>query len=229
MKRIGFALVIAAAAGSSACVDADASILLTAPVLANCEIDEEAGTSSCTYGGRDEATRLADVLTVNINELSSTGQAPFGNGANTFTFGVALQNRLLGSDDYSPIGEEQNLRIDQNIAIIDTFSLTFPSDSNQAGVDALDTEFKYSVEVETSDSSSGAAVALVSASNAALWKQVFTSVTGGNNAAIVPAVVEVQALGKTIGGQDVESNIVSIPLNICLGCAYGNTPYGTAE
>lgn len=229
MKRIGFALVIAAAAGSSACVDADASILLTAPVLATCEIDEEAGTTSCTYGGRDEATRIADVLTININELAMAGQSPGGNGANTFTFGVSLQNRLLGSDDYSPIGEEQNLRVDQNIAIIDTFTLTFPSDSNQPGVDSLDTEFKYSVEVDSNDGSSGAAVNLVSASNAALWKQVFGGLTGNNNAAIVPAVVEVQAMGRTIGGQDVESNIVSVPLNVCLGCAYGSTPYGAAN
>lgn len=228
MKRTMLGLILAGAALSTACVDADPSLLLTAPTLASCSVDEEAGTVGCEYGGRGDATRAADVLTVNLDGLA-TGQAPGGNGPNTYTMGVALSNRLIGSDDYAPIGEGQNLRVDQNVVIVESFEFTFPTDSNQPGVDSLDSEFRYSVEVDTGDGSSGAAVNLVDASNIATWKAVFGGLTGGNKSAIVPAVINVQALGRTIGGQEVESNIVSVPLSVCLGCAYPNSPYGLAE
>jgi hypothetical protein len=199
MNRIGIAAGILLALSTSACVDADATLLMKGPVFAECKASDTGGVS-CLYVG-DDAIGVAEVLTVNLGDLDQ-GQAP-GGGPNIFTIGVAMTNRLLASDAYAPIGEQNNLRVDQNPIIIDSFQISFPSDSNLGGVDSLDNEYRYVVDVPTGDGSAGAA--------------------------IVPALVNVQAFGTTIGGQEVESNIVGIPLNVCLGCTYGSSAYGTLE
>lgn len=225
MNRIGIAAGMLLALSTSACVDADASLLLKGPVFAQCT-ESDTGGISCAYVGAD-AVGVAEVLTVNLGDLDQ-GQAP-GGGPNIFTIGVAMTNRLLASDAYAPIGEQNNLRIDQNPIIIDSFQISFPPDSNLGGVDSLDNEYRYVVDVPSGDSSSGAAVRLVDATTVTAWKAVFGGLAGGNAAAIVPALVNVQAFGTTVGGQEVESNIVGIPLNVCLGCTYSSTAFGTLD
>ncbi len=226
MNRIGIAAGILLALSTSACVDADATLLLKGPVFAQCALDETTGGVSCQYVG-DDAAGVAEVLTVNLGDLDQ-GQAP-GGAPNIFTIGVAMTNRLLASDTYAPIGEQNNLRIDQNPIIIDSFQISFPPDSNLGGVDSLDNEYRYVVDVPSGDSSAGAAVRLVDATTVTAWKTIFGGLAGGNAAAIVPALVNVQAFGTTVGGQAVESNIVGIPLNVCLGCTYTSTAFGTLD
>jgi hypothetical protein len=225
MKRIGLAAGMLFALSTSACVEADATLLMRGPVLASCTDSETTGIS-CTFEGED-APGLASVLSVNLGDLA-VGQGPTF-VPNIFTVPVSLKNRLLASDAYAPIGEQNNLRVDQNPIVIDSFQISFPSDSNLGGVDGLDSEYRYVVDVPSGDSSSGAAVRLVDATTIAAWKAVFGGLAGGNAAAIVPVLVNIQAFGTTLGGQEVESNIVGIPINVCLGCTYPSTPYGLLD
>ncbi len=225
MKRIGLAAGMLLALSTSACVDADASLFMKGPVFASCS-ESDSGGIGCVFEGED-AVGIAEVLTVNLGDLAD-GQAP-GGSPNIFTIAVSLKNRLIGSDTYAPIGEQNNLRVDQNSVILDSFQISFPSDSNLGGVDSLDTEYRYVASVDTGGSSSGAAVRLVDATTVQAWKAVFGGLAGNQAAAIVPAMVNLQAFGTTIGGQEVESNIVGIPINVCLGCTYRSSAFGTLE
>lgn len=225
MKRFGIAAGMLLALSTSACVEADATLLLRGPVYAACTESETSGIS-CSFEGDDPAG-VAEVLTVNLSDIAR-GQSPAGR-ANIFTMAVTLENRLLGSDTYAPIGEQNNLRVDQNSIVIDSFKITFPPDSNLGGVDSLDTEYRYVVDVKSSGSKAGAAVRLVDATTVTAWKAVFGGLTGGNADAIVPALVNVQAFGTTVGGQEVESNIVGVPINVCLGCTYSSSAYGLLD
>ena len=202
------------------------SLVLTAPLFANCSVaDDPALGASCEFG--PDGPPQALIPTINLNELGTTGQ-PFGR-VNQFVFGATVVNRLQKSDTYSPIGDGVNLRTDQNIVQINSFTVEFPSSDNLAGLDALDTEIFYVAQVESDGSKSGAAISVIDPTTIANWKTVFGAVSGGQGAAIVPAKINLQAFGTTIGGQEVESNILEIPIQVCTGCAITTTAMGVVD
>ncbi|MEZ4461886.1 MAG: hypothetical protein R3E66_19625 [bacterium] len=221
MKRIGLGVLLLAAVPMTACVEADPSLVLSAPLFAVCTEDEAAGVS-CEFN--TDMPPQAYMPTINLNALSTAGQ-PLGR-INQFTLGANLVNRLQKSDTYSPIGDGVNLRTDQNIVQLNSFTIEFPPSDNLAGLDALDTEAPYVVQVGSDGSESGAAVTIIDPTTIANWKTVFGAVSGGQGAAIVPVKMRLWASGTTVGGEVVESNILEIPMQVCTSCDLPTTPLG---
>jgi hypothetical protein len=230
MKRI---LILGAALvglTSSACVDADASLLLTGPVTFDGAVseDEEAGTVSASCTISTDRSRAWSRLSINLEEIKTQGQsvARYGIGSipNSFDMSVVLQNRLQPSDVYSPIGENQNLRVDQNLIQVEKVSFSFPSGSNQPGFNALDKSFDFIVTVDSGGGESAAYVPIISPADIRTWEQVVSQVTGSNPSAVVPGSVEIQVSGRTTSGTEIESNLINVPFDVCLNCSIASTP-----
>lgn len=221
MTKLGISAMTVLVISACACVDADPTMLLTAPIFATCSVAED-DTFVCVVD--PEGDRVVEVPKINLAQLSSSGQ-PYG-AINDFSFVGGVSNRLRPSDDYAPIGERENLRIDQNIIVLDSYTVEFPSDDNLPGLSALDRKVQYITEVDTSGAKSGTIISLVDPTTITAWKDVFTSVAGGQANAIVPAKVDIQVFGTTIGGEEVESNIISVPLQVCTGCQLSSTSFG---
>jgi len=229
MKRI---LLLGVALGSisfTACVDADASLLLTGPVRASgtvTEDDNQVTGVTCTIS--TDRSQAWSRLQINIEEIKAQGQSAgrlgIGSIPNLFEMSVVLENRLVPSNTYSPIGEGQNLRIDQNLIQVERVSFAFPSGSNQPGFSALDKTFDFIVTVDSGGGEAGAYVPIITPADIQVWETVVTGVTGGTRNAVVPGSVEIQVSGRTTSGTEIESNLINVPFDVCLGCTMISTP-----
>lgn len=229
MKRIGLLGLALASLTSAACVDADASLLLTGPVIFGASITEDEGeisAVSCTVS--DDGSKAWSRLQINLNEIKESGQSTGRMGLNmtpsVFEMSVLLKNRLVASDAYAPIGEGQNLRLDQNLIQVERVAFRFPEGSNQAGFQALDKEFDFIVSVDSGGGVAGTWVPIITAADLRNWEQVVGAVTGGMGNAVVPGAVEIQVFGRTTSGTEIESNLITVPFDVCLNCTIASTP-----
>lgn len=129
--------------------------------------------------------------------------------------GLVMRNRLANTEEYAPIGTEEQLRTDSNAIMLESMVVTFDPDGPFGGVgDGGETvnpqgtlvrsaaDFHLAAELVTADLRDD----LQSAANSA----------GGD--AIVPSFAEIQILGRTTGGENVESNVLTMPVEFCDGC-----------
>lgn len=229
MKRLLLLGIALGSISSTACVDADASLLLTGPVIFTGSVTEEEDQitgATCTIS--TDRSNAWSRLQINLDEIKTQGQSVarlgLGSVPNLFEMSVVLENRLVPSDTYSPIGDGQNLRIDQNLIQVERVSFTFPSGSNQPGFSALDKTFDFIVTVDSGGGEAGTYVPIITPADIQLWETVVTGVTGGTRNAVVPGSVEIQVSGRTTSGTEIESNLINVPFDVCLGCTMISTP-----
>ena len=218
MTRLTLALAGTLLLAGSACADPGASLIVTGHQLMEGSADEETGEiSGCEIPTSiGEGTRSHDVF-INLADAANTG----------FTLGLLMENRLDDSSDYAPIGESQNMRLDQNAIEIQAYAVNFDSgDSgfNTLGADA-DGEIRYeSTGIVPTEGVLYSQLVLFYPNEAAEWRDAFSIAAQGQSNAIVSTFAEVQVLGRTIGGAKVESNLLTLPIQICDGCARQTTP-----
>ena len=225
MKRAAYIFaVMATAVFTTGCVDADMTLTLEGHILAEAEVDEEAGTATCSVpGSSSEANLRAGRLSIDLDDIKNSGQFPYS-ALNRFNLNVVMTNRLSASDEYAPIGADQNLRTDQNWIQVEKFTVKYPEDQNQAGFSQLEDDFEFVAMVSSEEGFFFGGMPIIRPSNINTLETAVNTVSGGNANAIVPGMMEFQALGTTVGGVEVESNIMRLPFDVCNGCQMGTTP-----
>lgn len=221
MKRLTLAALAAMSFAATGCAEPEPSLLMTGHVYGTGSIDEESGRlTGCTF-----PTTLADIeffsqsLFVNLADFDDGGlYREFGA---PFAVGLVMENRLVDSSDYAPIGHDQNLRLDQNAIQIQGYNVTFDS----AGFSNLGSggELVYDASyVVPTDGGVYVALDLFFANEFQTWSDAFAG-AGGSSGVIVPTFAEIQAVGETVGGTKVESNVISMPIQVCDGCNRATT------
>lgn len=226
MKRLTLALVgTFLLAGSAACADPDSSILITGhkPLEGSLEevdtdddgIPDLAFVTDCSRPEQIGEGVIIQDLFINLAEVETTG----------FSLGLLMENRLSNSATYAPIGEDQNHRIDQNHIEIQGYEIVFDSDDRGFNDLESDGELRYEATgLLPTDGSLWAEIVLFYPSEVGAWRTAFDIASGGQSNAIVPTFAEVQVVGRTVGGSNAESNRLTLPVQICDGCARTSTP-----
>lgn len=224
IKKVFAVLVLAIA--SAGCVDSDFSLLLDGPIQFEGEVEED--TISCsvetTVGGGDSGADnvLSDGMIVNLQDIEAAGQlgqTP-SEVPGRFQILTSVGNRLQASDSYSPIGFDQNQRLNQNVVMLDRVEVSFPEDQNQAGFPALETIRPLTGIVGTEDAAF-VFVTVFDRTTLNAWRAVVQGLSDGS--VLIPAVVEIQTFGVTSAGDEVESNRLRVPLQVCDGCSEPST------
>lgn len=219
MKRTLY-LVGAVALLGSACAEPDPSLLLTGHVpQVGASIEEGVlDTSGCTAPGSVDDVEISNhAIFINLAEVEDSGEG--------FQIGLLLENRLIDSSSYSPSGFEENQRLNQNHVEIQSYQVTFDSDA--AGFSGLGDggQLEYpSSGLVTTDSALWVSLELFRASEISVWREAFQKAADNRENAIVPSFAEIQVRGETIGGDNVRSNILTMPIQICDGCSQPSTP-----
>lgn len=219
MKRTTIAVFGAVALMSAACAEPEPSILVTGhvPLIGS---EEEGVVTGCAAPGSisDIEVSYGSVI-INLQELDDAN-APF-------QLGLLLENRLVDSSTYSAIGHDQNQRLDQNHIEIQGYEVTFDSDREGFGSLGPDKDgaLRYeSTGLVTTDGALWVGVELFYPFEIENWQSAFQIASDGDGSAIVPTFAEVQVVGETVGGGNVKSNILTIPIQVCDGCNLPSTP-----
>lgn len=215
MKPLALALLGSVLVIGSACADPTADILVTGHVPLEGSLDEETGAvTDCAIPSEIGDTLLAQDLFINLEEIESAGTG--------FTLGLLMENRLDNSSTYAPIGEDRNQRLDQNHIEIQTYEVVF--DDSFSGIGSGGELAYEATGILPTDGTLYAGVVLFYPNEVADWRNAFSIAAGGQGGAIVPTFAEVQIKGRTIGGTKVSSNRLTIPIQVCDGCARSSTP-----
>lgn len=214
MKRTTLILLGATLLIGSGCANPDPAILVTAHVpLEGSEGDEPGTVADCTRPEEIGSGIISQDVFINLAEIEAAGVP--------FTLGLLMQNRLINSAQYAPIGEDQNQRLDQNHIEIQGYEVNLGSDFSGLGSSG---DLRYEATgILPTDGTLWAGVALFYPNELADWRAAFNARSANQSNAIVPAFAEVQVVGETIGGTKVESNMLTIPIQICDGCARTTT------
>ncbi len=221
MKRLSVLFLGSILFVGSACADPDSSILVTghAPLVGT--VDDETGLlEDCKIPDQiGEGVYFQDLF-INLADAEDTG----------FALGLLMENQLVNSASYAPIGESQNHRINQNHIEVQGYEVVF--DSGEAGFDTLGSngDIRYEATgILPTDGTLWAGVVLFYPNEVGDWRNAFNIAAGGQGNAIVPTFAEVQVVGRTVGGANVESNKLTIPIQVCDGCARSSTPLCVPE
>ena len=217
MKRILVALMGASIfLGASACADPETSIIVTGhkPLEGT---EEELEDGSVIVTDCQAPTTLTGGITfynVFVN-LSDPVTESFG-----FELGFLMENRLVDSSSYAPIGHDDNQRLDQNHIEVQGYEFNFDGGISVGGGDLR----LESTGLLTTDGQLFSRVLLISPEDVNEWRASHSAASGGQDNAIVPTFIEAQVKGRTVGGDKVESNILTIPVEVCDGCNRPSTP-----
>lgn len=218
-------LLAASALTATGCVEEDASLLMWGHIIQT-GTEDEAGEVTCEIpAGEGDASLISGHLFVDLAEIEADGQAP-ASDPGIFYANLALVNRLGESGELNPIGNDQNLRIDQNWVELSGLEFEF----EPAAFEALNGTYDFTALVPSGDGFLHAAVPLIQPADLIQrWRPAFQAASNGQANAIVPALVTIKAVGETLGGEDVESNAITLPIDICDGCGQASTPYCQLE
>jgi hypothetical protein len=216
MKRLSYLLLGSVLFFGSACADPDISILVTGHAPLEGSLDSETGeiTGCAIPETIGEGVYFSDLF-INLADAEVTG----------FALGLLMENQLVDSSSYAPIGEAQNHRLNQNHIEIQGYEVVF--DSGELGFSDLGSggDIRYEATgILPTDGTLWAGVVLFYPNEVDAWRSAFSKASGGQGNAIVPTFAEVQVVGRTVGGANVESNKLTIPIQVCDGCARSSTP-----
>lgn len=131
---------------------------------------------------------------------------------------IVMRNRLVNTEEYAPIGKDEELRTDSNIIQLQEVVVTFDPDGpyDNVGDDGVVTVPHSTLVLTGADFHLGGK--FVTPDIRRQLEQATEAASGGNADAQVPSFADVQAFGRTLGGDDVESNILTVPFTFCAGC-----------
>lgn len=216
-RTLLFPLVACALLGS-ACAEPDPALLISAHIPALGSLDEEAGVVTDCAGPTsiEDVEIFSSTLFINLDELEAAGTG--------FFVGLLVENRLEDSSVYSPSGFDRNQRLNQNHIEVQSYEVTFEDTGfGELGADA-NGELSYpSSGLVTTDGTLWVPLELFRRSEIEQWAEAFQR-AGGSSGAIVPTFAEIQVRGETIGGTNVRSNILTMPISVCTDCSQLSTP-----
>lgn len=220
MKRTALLAISTVALIGSACAEPEPSLLLTGHIpLVGATVEEgEIDFSGCEPPGSiDDVELVSGSVFINLAEVEDSGAG--------FSIGLLMENRLQDSSSYAPIGHDQNQRLNQNHVEVQSYEVTFDGDSTGFSNLGDGGALSYpSSGLVTTDGALWVQLELFRASEIGAWQDAFAAAAGDRDNAIVPTFAEIQVRGETVGGQNVRSNILTMPIQICDGCSQGSTP-----
>jgi len=215
MRPLTIALLGTLMLAGSACADPEASLLVTGHTPLEGSLEDDGTITSCEVPDTIGDTTLVQSLFINLAQHDNV----------PFSLGLLMENQLADSSQYAPIGEDSNDRIDQNHIEIQGYELTFDSDDDGFNTLGSDGEVRYEATgIVPTDGVLWAEVVLFFPNEIDAWRNAFEIAAGGQSNAIVPTFAEVQVVGRTTGGEKVTSNRLTMPLQVCDGCARSSTP-----
>ncbi|GEM_PF-5955719 len=213
--RILISIIALSSFGLIACAEPEPSILINAHVFrTGAEIsdpDEMTGLcdppkfDACASAGFDDeqivATRLFADVAKAVPQVA-----------------IVMKNQLANTERLAQLGEDNNLRVDTNAIQMETLVATFsPSgplknigDGGRLEI-PLGTILKSEGELHL-----GTPLALFG--DAEKLAKAVRDIAGESGGYVVTSV-DLQYFGKTLGGNEVVSNILTMPIELCSGCA----------
>lgn len=215
MKWLSLLLLGTVLIAGSACADPEASLLVTGHVPLEGTLEEDGSITGCEIPNTFGDNIIAQDLFINLADAENTG----------FSLGLLMENQLVDSAQYAPIGEDGNHRINQNHIEVQGYEVVFDSDDRGFNTLGTDGEVRYEATgIVPTDGIFWANVVLFYPNEVAAWRNAFEIAAEGQSNAIVPTFAEIQVVGRTTGGEKVTSNRLTMPVQICDGCARTSTP-----
>ncbi len=225
MKRSTLFAIGALALVTTACAEPEPEIIASAHIPLTGSEGEDPGTvTDCQPpGGIEDNEIIFQSLFINLADFEEAN-APM-------QLGLMMENRLIDSSTYSPSGHDQNQRNNQNWIEVQGYEITFEGDGF---TDTLGPDSNGELRVEATgliptDGSLWVGLELFYPNELRDWKDAFQIASGGQGNAIVPTFAEVQVVGETVGGSKVQSNILTVPIQVCNGCSRRSTPICVVE
>jgi hypothetical protein len=213
------------------CTEDESSIVIASHPFLTGSLEEESEgptTVACSFQDEFGGVVSAGSMAINLSELAS-GQVPFPGVPglsiqSNFLVNVDLQNSLASTTNYRSLGETAELRTETNQVEVRSIAFTFEADDNNFSLDTLDKEVRLTKIVypggllHSVNNVIDTATADVEA-----WRSVVSGHTSNDPNAIVPGVLTIQAFGVLQGGDEIESNRLKMPVEICDGCQKNTT------
>ncbi len=225
-------LVILGAALSVGCVDADFSLILDGPIEGEGSIDDN-GTPddpsddvvTCAFTASTGPDGAENVITTGVDiDTAELAVGQVGQDApGLFSMAVSIANQLQASDEYSPIGFDQNQRLDQNGVVLSR--ITMRAEGDTLGV--IDERELGLTGLAGTNDGAFAIVRLIDGANFEQRWGPAGQVVGSTRSET--GTIELQAFGTTSAGDEVESNLLRIPFRLCSDCALVTSPLCTVN
>ncbi len=215
MKRILLSLITLSAVGIVGCAEPEPSILINAHVFRTGaelgDFDEMTGTceppsfDSCAAASFDDENTIATRLFADVSKTAPQ-------------VATTMKNQLINTETLAQLGEDNNLRRDTNAIQLESLSVTF---SPSGPLKNIGDGGRIEVPIGTllrSESQLHLSTKLALFKDAEALKAAVKSIAGEDGGFVVTSV-DLQYFGKTLAGNEVVSNIITMPIELCHGCA----------
>ena len=227
----GMLLALTGAAFSlSGCVDAENSMTISGPFIA--EGSEEDGAITCEWDPAEASSSTSSRIVVDLNLIDSVGHFPFYGITPPFSYPVGSVVAVLGvGNKLSNDAPSSNLNANQNDIYLKEISVKWTLDGKTVyspGNDASGSGCGGSgIRLATEYIPTGIIATPVPVE--LLRGQIPTNAAGVlesgcldgalGDADFAEFVVEIQAFGETTGGVNVETPVLDVPVVVCRDCA----------
>ena len=187
------------------CAEADPSILFNAHVFATSE------TADCLESepvGFDDQHNVSASFFVNLSQSSEI----------TDQVGLVMTNRLDSTDSVNFGPDDRQLRSDLNAITVEAIEFTMADGGPLSGLGDGGVIRVNSGTLLRTDGDIHFFAPLVSLENRPAWEALAPT-----NGAIVSTFMDIQVFGTTVAGDPVESNVMTMPLQLCADCEVDST------
>ena len=134
---------------------------------------------------------------------------------------IVMANQLVNTETLAQLGEDNNLRVDTNSIQLEAVVATFsPSGPLKNIGDGGRVEVPHAGLLRAEGNLHLTSSLALFNDAEALASTVKT--VAGENGGFVVTSVDLQIIGKTLAGNEVASNIVTMPIQLCYGCTNAN-------
>lgn len=217
--------------GFTGCTDETVSIVLQGnfpKTMDQAEEDEIVDFNTALYPDSTDGARIFLDGFIDLEQLKTLGQPPYTPGANggqisasprnVFRFGSFLTNQLV---DNKSAGGLDTLRVNTNDVQVSGAKITYTFNSSSltferpfSALIAPDGEFAASIALVNSASEVERLAACIEDEI-----RVFQIPKAQAPDIIVPVFVDIQVSGETLDGTNVQSNVYTYPMELCLDCS----------
>ncbi len=236
--KAGLVAVMIAGLAAAGCADEEASVVMLGSAVGEGEIQESDDGEvfgSCEFEADMDEPVVRSTGFINLNDIDDPGQVlvpgtTVDASPNRYIFESIFENQLFDSRSVGAVsggdgGGFENLELDKNDIIIKSATVEFSGDNNtlaleggEATFDAIDSERLVSMLVHSGGGVSTLGVPVVNNPNEVEAMENFMNEIGAGDDDIITLVAEIQLHGETLGGNEVESNRIEFPIDVCLDC-----------
>ena len=214
MQRILLSLIVLSSVGLVGCAEPEPSILINAHVFrTGAEISDPDEDGEC------KPPKFDSCVATSFEDESIIATRLFVDVALTAPqVAITMKNQLANTESLAQLGEDNNLRRDTNGILLENFVATF---SPSGALKNIGDGGKLDIPLGTllrSESELHLSSPLALGRDFTALKAAVKSLAGEDGGFVVTSV-DLQYFGKTLDGNDVVSNIVTMPIELCHGCA----------